>query len=73
QTRYTGSKIDNLIVSGGAAAIPELPLHLANKFGVNVEVGNAWRNVAYGQERQNELLSLSSQFGVAVGLAERVT
>ena len=73
QTRYTGSKIDNLIVSGGAAAIPELPLHLANKFGVNVDVGNAWRNVAYGQERQNELLSLSSQFGVAVGLAERVT
>lgn len=73
QTRYAGSKIDSLIVSGGAAAIPELPLEFANKFGVNVEVGNAWRNVAYGQERQNELLALSSQFGVAVGLAERTT
>jgi len=73
QTRYVSSKVDNIIVSGGAAAVPELPLHFANKFGVNVEVGNAWRNVAYGQERQNELLSLSSQFGVAVGLAERAT
>jgi len=73
QTRYANTKIDTIIVSGGAAAIPELPINLANKFGINVEVGNAWRNVAYGQDRQNELLAISSQFGVAVGLAERLT
>jgi multidrug efflux pump subunit AcrA (membrane-fusion protein) len=41
---------------------------LVNK---NVEIGNAWRNVSYGQDKQNDLLSVSSQFGVAVGLAER--
>lgn len=71
QTRYTTSKIERLIVTGGASVIPEFPLYLANKFGVNVEIGNAWRNVTFSRDRQNELLSISNQFGVAVGLAER--
>jgi len=71
QTRYSAVKIDRLIVTGGASVIPEFPLFLANKFGINVEIGNAWRNVSYSRDRQNELLALSNQFGVAVGLAER--
>ena len=44
---------------------------LANKFGVEVEIGNAWRNVSFPTERQNELLAVSNHFGVASGLAER--
>ena len=71
QTRYTTSKIERLVVTGGASVIPEFPLHLANKFGMNVEIGNAWRNVTFSRDRQNELLAISNQFGVAVGLAER--
>jgi type IV pilus assembly protein PilM len=71
QGRYTQSKLDRLIVTGGASVIPELPLHIANKFSLNVEIGNAWRNVAFGSDRQNELAALSNQFGVAAGLAER--
>jgi type IV pilus assembly protein PilM len=71
QTRYPDSKIDRLIVTGGASVVPEFPLYLANKFGLNVEIGNAWRNVSFSRDRQNELLSISNQFGVAVGLAER--
>ena len=71
QTRYTGAKLDRMIVSGGASVIPELPLYLANKSGLNIEIGNAWRNVTFDRERQNELLSISNQFAVAVGLAER--
>jgi type IV pilus assembly protein PilM len=70
-TRYNGQKIDRLIVTGGASIIPEFPLYLANKFGLNVEIGNAWRNVSYAKERENELMAVSNQFGVAVGLAER--
>ena len=60
-----------MIVSGGASVIPELPLYLANKSGLNVEIGNSWRNVAFERDRQNELLAISNQFAVAVGLAER--
>lgn len=71
QTRYPEVPIERMIVTGGASTIPEFPLYLANKFGVNVEIGNAWRNVAFAADRQNELLSASNQFGVAVGLAER--
>lgn len=71
QTRYNGTKIERIIVTGGASVIPEFPLYLANKFGVNVEIGNAWRNVSYSRDRQNELLMISNQFAVAVGLAER--
>jgi type IV pilus assembly protein PilM len=71
QARYSSIKLDRLIVSGGAAILPELPLYLANRFGLNVEISNAWRNVAFSSDRQNELSALSNQFGVAVGLAER--
>src|SRR5690606_37814734 len=69
--RYPNTKLDRIIVTGGASVLPEFPLYLANKFGVNVEIGNAWRNVAYSQDKQNELLAMSNSFGVAAGLAER--
>ncbi len=71
QTRYPDAKLERVVVTGGAASIPEFPLYLANKFGLNVEIGNAWRNVAFSADRQNELLAVSNQFSVAVGLAER--
>jgi len=72
QTRYQGGPpLDRIIMTGGASALPEFPLYMANKFGINVEIGNAWRNVQFGLERQNELMAVSNHFGVAVGLAER--
>ncbi len=71
QTRYPDKPIERMVVTGGASVIPEFPLYLANKFGVNVEIGNSWRNVAFAADRQNELLAVSNQFSVAVGLAER--
>lgn len=73
QTRYVSDKIERIVVTGGASVIPEFPLHLANKFGLNVEIGNAWRSVTFSRDRQNELSAISNQFGVAVGLAERTT
>jgi type IV pilus assembly protein PilM len=70
-TRYPGTKLDRIIVTGGASALPEFPLFIANKFGVSVEIGNSWRNVSFAADRQNELLAVSNHFGVAAGLAER--
>ncbi|HEX3568639.1 MAG TPA: type IV pilus assembly protein PilM [Candidatus Saccharimonadales bacterium] len=72
QTRYVDVPINRIIVTGGASALPEFPLYLANKFGIEVEIGNAWRNVAFSPDRQNELLAVSNHFGVATGLAERI-
>ncbi len=71
QTRY-GTNLSRIIVTGGASSMPEFPVYLANKFGVEVEIGNSWRNISYAPNRQNELLSVSNHFGVAAGLAERV-
>lgn len=71
QNRYNTTKVDKIIVTSGAAVIPEFPLYLANKFGINVEIGNAWRNISYSKDRENELSQISNQFSVAAGLAER--
>ncbi len=70
-TRYAGVKIEKIIVSGGASTLPGFPLHIANKLGVQVEIGNAWQNVSYPQSKHNDLIALSNHFSVAVGLAER--
>lgn len=72
QSRYTENRMGRIIVTGGASALPEFPLYLANKFAVEVEIGNAWRNVTFSPDRQNELLAVSNHFGVAAGLAERM-
>lgn len=70
-SRYSGLKLDKIIVTGGASSLPEFPLYIANKFAVNVEIGNSWRNIVFPAQKQNELLSVSNYFGVAAGLAER--
>lgn len=70
-TRYTDLKLERIIITGGASVLPEFPVYIANRFKTNVEIGNAWRNVNYSPERQNELLPISNQFCVAAGLAER--
>src|SRR3970282_1186546 len=50
--RYTTSRIERIIVTGGASIMPELPLYIANKFGISVEIGNAWTNVSFSANRQ---------------------
>ncbi len=72
QTRYQGVAVDRIIMTGGASVLPEFPLIVANKFGVNVEIGNCWRNAAFPATQQNELLAISNKFAVAAGLAERI-
>ncbi len=71
QTRYSTLKVERIIVTGAAATLPEFPLYIANKFGINVEIGNAWRNVSFPASRQNELLTAANHFGIAAGLAQR--
>lgn len=72
QARYPGLKLERIIMTGGASSLPEFPLYVANKFGIAVEIGNAWRNISVPSNKQNELLAVSNQFGVAAGLAERI-
>jgi type IV pilus assembly protein PilM len=71
-TRYPNNKLEKIIMTGGAATLPEFPLMIANKFGVSVEIGNSWRNVTFPSDKQNELLAVSNKYAVAAGLAERI-
>jgi len=71
QERYANTKLDRIIVTGRASSLPEFPLYIANRFGLNVEIGNSWRNVSVPVDRQDELLAQSNHFAVAAGLAER--
>jgi type IV pilus assembly protein PilM len=71
QARYPNLKLERIIVTGAASSLPEFPLYIANRFGIPVEIGNAWRNISVPADKQSELLGISNQFGVAAGLAER--
>jgi type IV pilus assembly protein PilM len=70
-TRYPNTVIERILVTQGASTIPEFPVYIANKFGLNVEIGNPWRNISFDASRQAELLSVANHFAVAAGLAER--
>ncbi len=70
-TRYVDHPIQKIIVTGGASVLPEFPLMLANKFGIGVEIGNAWSNATFPASQENELLAVSNHFSKAAGLAER--
>jgi len=69
--RYPDVKLEKLVVTGSASALPELGPFLANSTGLPVEFGNAWVNVSYPSGLQDKLMSLSSEYGAAVGLAGR--
>lgn len=69
--RYPASKLERIIVTGGASTLPEFPLYIANKFGISVEIGNPWGNASYPNSLQNDLMALANHFAIAAGLAER--
>jgi len=72
QNRYKNTTIKFFYVTGGASVIPEFPLYVANRYGIKVEIGNAWTNISIPENKRNDLLAVASQFSVAAGLAERL-
>ena len=71
KNRYKNVPIEKFYVTGSAATIPEMPLFIANKYQLSVEIGNSWTNIVIPENKKNDLLAVSSQFSVAAGLAER--
>jgi type IV pilus assembly protein PilM len=70
QTRYPSLKIGNVLLVGYASTIPQLDQYIANKTGVQVTVANVWQKVSI-PTRDQQLAAMSSEFAVAVGLAQR--
>lgn len=71
QTRYPSVQVPTMIVSNYGVTIPHLSEYLAQKVGIKAELGTPWQRVRVSTQDQTNLQSLSSQFAVAVGLAQR--
>ncbi len=71
QTKYPTIPLSQIIMSNYAVTVPGLGEYLAQKVGIQAQVGNPWQQVRVPVADQTNLQPLSSQFGVAVGLAQR--
>ncbi|HVE81185.1 MAG TPA: type IV pilus assembly protein PilM [Candidatus Dormibacteraeota bacterium] len=69
--QYPEVKVEKIVISGGAVVLPELITYVSTATGMPVEVANAWTKVAYPANLQENLMQISIEYGVAVGLAER--
>lgn len=69
--QYPDVKLEKIVLTGGTTGLPELPTYLSTATGLAVEIGNSWTRVGYQAQLQDTLMSVSSQYGVAAGLAER--
>lgn len=71
-TRYQNTQLSGIVTAGVAATIPGFHQYLSK--GVDnapVEAGNCWQNVNYSNDLHEQLMSISQDFAVAAGLAER--
>lgn len=70
-SQYPDVKLEKIVLTGGTTALPELPTYLSTATGLGIEIGNAWSKVGYQAQLQDTLMGISTQYGVAAGLAER--
>jgi len=71
-TKYTGVGVGAILTSGYAAILPGLIDTISQRTGVPGQVATPWQHVNVPADQQAKLASVSSQFAVAVGLAERL-
>lgn len=71
QTKYPSVPVGAMIVSNYGVTIPALSNYFAEKTSLKVELGNPWQAVRVSANDQTKLQPLSSQFAVAIGLAQR--
>lgn len=71
QTKYPNSPVGGVLLSGYAATIPGFSDYITTKVGVTAQVATPWQQVRVSVTDQTSLQSISPQFSVAVGLAQR--
>lgn len=71
QTKYLNGKVGGIVLSSYASTIPLFPEYIESKTGVPTMKGNPWQFVRTTPEQQRTLMSVSSEFSVAIGLSER--
>lgn len=71
QTKYPNVPVESLYLSGYATSIPGLAELLTTKTGLGTQLATPWQRVSVSSGDQTTLAPISSQFAVAVGLAQR--
>lgn len=71
-TKYNGMKISATLISGYTSVLPGFQDAIAEKTNLPVQLATPWQHVVVQPADQAALASVSSQFAVAVGLAERL-
>ena len=71
QTKYPSVPIGGLILSNYGVTVAGFSDYVSQKLGIRSELGNPWQRVRVSSTDQANLQQLSSQFAVAIGLAQR--
>lgn len=71
QTKYINGKVGGIVLSGYAAMIPLFSEFIEKKINTPTVKGNPWQFVRTTPEQQQALMSVASEFAVAIGLSER--
>ncbi len=71
QNKYIGAPVLGIVLSGFAGMIPFIAEYIEVKTNVQTIQGNPWQLVQVTPEQQRALISVASEFAVAIGLAER--
>ncbi len=66
-------ELQEIIVAGGTARMPEFLSVLSATFGLEAKIGDPWANVNYPSSLKDQLDDLAPSFAVTVGLAMRET
>jgi type IV pilus assembly protein PilM len=71
-TKYAGIAVGAVLVSGYAAALPGFAEVISQHVNLPVQTATPWQHVNVPANLQSQLAPISTQFAVAVGLAERL-
>ncbi|MDR0955701.1 MAG: pilus assembly protein PilM [Candidatus Nomurabacteria bacterium] len=71
QTKYPGVGVGAVLVSGYSSIIPGFINVISQHTGITGQLATPWQHVSVPAADQQNLAPMSSQFAVAVGLAER--
>ena len=71
QTKYINGKVGGIVLSGYASMVPLFAEYIEAKTRVPAMKGNPWQFVRTTEDQQRALMSVASEFAVAIGLSER--
>ncbi len=72
QNRYTNSTVSTIYVAGYGAAVPLFAENIGQKTNISAVLANPWQKVQMSSADKEKLQPISTQFGVAIGLAQRM-